>query len=116
LKQYRVGRADELAPGERRIVELDGRSVGVFNVGGRFHALLNWCPHQGAPVCLGRVTGTTLPADEEVYVYGRDGEILRCAWHGWEFEIATGRGLADPRMRVKTYAVSVDDGELVVSI
>jgi len=103
-------RTDELAPGERVIRELNGRSVGVFNIDGRLYALRNLCPHAGGALCLGPVTGTTLPARESAFVYGMEGRILRCAWHGWEFEIETGRCLPDPRMRAKTYLVVVEDG------
>jgi nitrite reductase (NADH) small subunit len=106
----------ELAPGERRIVEVAGRSIGVFNVAGRFYALHNGCPHKGGPLCEGRICGTTLPVRRREFVYGRDGQILRCAWHGWEFEIATGRALADPRVRAQTYPVTVEDGQVVVRV
>lgn len=106
-----MGTITELPPGSRRIVTVDGRSIGVFNIGGRFYALRNRCPHQGAPLCEGRVKGTTLPGPPYQYVYGRDREIIQCPWHGWEFEIATGRTYFNPhRMRVKTYDVTVERG------
>ena len=109
--------AAELPPGERRIVELAGRSIGVFNVHGRFYALHNGCPHKGGALCAGPITGTVMATAERAFVYGREGEIVRCALHGWEFEIATGRALADPRVRARTYPVSVDDdGRVVVTV
>lgn len=104
-----VGRLSEFAPGTRRIVTVGGRSIGVFNIRGQFYALRNRCPHQGAPLCLGRVKGTTLSGKPYEYVYGRDQEIIQCPWHGWEFEIATGRTYFNPhRVRVKTYDVTVE--------
>jgi nitrite reductase/ring-hydroxylating ferredoxin subunit len=104
-----VGRLSEFTPGTRRIVTVGGRSIGVFNIRGQFYALRNRCPHQGAPLCLGRVKGTTLSSKPYEYVYGRDQEIIQCPWHGWEFEIATGRTYFNPhRMRVKTYDVTVE--------
>jgi nitrite reductase/ring-hydroxylating ferredoxin subunit len=104
-----VGRLSEFAPGSRKIVTVGGRSIGVFNIRGQFYALRNRCPHQGAPLCLGRVKGTTLSSKPYEYVYGRDQEIIQCPWHGWEFEIATGRTYFNPhRMRVKTYEVTVE--------
>jgi nitrite reductase (NADH) small subunit len=48
-------------------------------------------------------------------VYGRAGRILRCAWHGWEFDIETGQTLVDPRVRAQTYPVTVEE-EIVISI
>ena len=107
-------RSDEVQPGERVIRELNGRSVGVFNVEGRFYALRNRCPHSGGALCLGPVTGTTLSARDFSFVYGMAGRILRCAWHGWEFEIESGRCLPDPRMRAKTYPVVEQDGSVYV--
>jgi len=87
------------------------RSIGVFNIGGQFYALRNRCPHQGAPLCRGKVKGTTIPGKPYEYVYGRDQEIIQCPWHGWEFEITTGRTFFNPhRMRVKTYEVTVEPG------
>ena len=108
--------ASDLRPGERRIVELGDRSIGVFNVGGRFHALHNGCPHKGGALCQGRLGGTVLPTAGREFVYGREGEILRCAWHGWEFDIATGQALADPRVRARTYPVTVVEGNVVVTV
>jgi nitrite reductase (NADH) small subunit len=116
LRTFRVCRAEELGPGDRRIVDLGGRSVGVFNVGGSFYALHNRCPHRGGPLCLGAVTGTTAASADFDYVYEREGRILRCAWHGWEFELETGKSLADPKVRAKTFLVTVEDGELIVHI
>ena len=113
-----VGRLSEFPPGTRKIVTVGGRSIGVFNIGGQFYALRNRCPHQGAPLCRGRVKGTTIPGKPYEYVYGRDQEIIQCPWHGWEFEITTGRTFFNPhRMRVKTYEVSVEpDGEVDVTL
>jgi nitrite reductase (NADH) small subunit len=114
--RFRVCAANELASGQRLVVDLGGRSVGVFNVEGSFYALHNRCPHRGGALCLGPVTGVTRSTDDFEYVYADEGRILRCAWHGWEFEIATGRALADPRIRAKTFPVTVEDGEVVVHI
>lgn len=105
-----IGRVSEVKPGERRIVEAEGRSVGIFNVNGSFYALRNSCPHQAAPLCLGAIKGMTMPSKPGEYIWDRDGEILRCPWHGWEFDILTGRSIFNPhRTRVKAYDVTVED-------
>src|SRR3954447_8286477 len=82
MGQYVVGRASEVAPGQRKIVEIEGRSIGIFNVHGSFYALRNRCPHQAAPLCLGAIKGMALPGKPGEYQWGREGEILRCPWHG----------------------------------
>jgi 3-phenylpropionate/trans-cinnamate dioxygenase ferredoxin subunit len=116
MGRYIVGRVSELPIGERRIIEVEGRSIGVFNVHGQFYALRNRCPHQGAPLCQGAIKGMALPSQPGEYCWGREGEILRCPWHGWEFDITTGRSIFNPhRVRVRTYEVTVEpDDDLSV--
>ena len=106
----------DLAPGERRIVEVAGRSIGIFNVHGTYYALHNRCPHMAGALCAGPVTGTARPTDSVEFVYERAGEIVRCGWHGWEFDITTGRCLVDARMRARTFPATVEDGEVIVQI
>ncbi len=109
MARHVVGRVAEIAPGQRKLVEVHGRSIGVFNIHGKFYALLSRCPHQHAPLCLGRITGMTMPSKPGEYIWGRDGEILRCPWHGWEFDITNGKSVFNPhRVRVKAYEVAVE--------
>lgn len=113
----RVCRAEEIAPGERKIFPLGEHGVGVFNVEGTFHAVYNYCPHEGAPVCLGGVRSTNeWDERKREYVMVLNGQVLRCPWHQWEFDLATGDSLAKPVRRVKTFAVEVVDGEVMVLI
>ena len=116
-----VGPVAEFPAGSRRIiVPFRGRAgIGVFNVNGTYHALRNLCPHKAGPLCTGRVSGRVVadgpPTTENMNLdLVRDGEIIRCPWHLWEFDILTGICLVDPHMRVKTYPVSIEDGEVVV--
>jgi len=108
MARYVVGPASELPPSSRRIVNVDGRAVGVFNVNGLYYALRNLCPHQSAPLCLGEVTGLAVSDEPGEIQWTREGEILRCPWHGWEFDILSGRTVFKSRARVKTYDVRVE--------
>ena len=109
MAKHIVAPVSELPVGARKIVEINGRSIGVFNIHGKFYALRNACPHQLAPLCKGHVTGTTLPSQPGQYLWDRDGEIVRCPWHGWEFDLTTGRSVFNPhKWRVKTYEVTVE--------
>ena len=112
----RVAARNEIPPGERKIVDVDGVSIGVFNVGGRLVAVRNLCPHELAPVCRGRVTGTTLPSPPGQFRWGRDGEILSCPWHGWEFDLLTGRSLCGDRRHLRMYAVEVVGDDIEITI
>ncbi len=107
MTRFVVGRAADLPPGSRRIVAVGGREIGVFNVKGKYYALRNTCPHQSAPLCLGEVTGLVVADAPGELRWTRDGEILRCPWHGWEFDILNGRTVFQSRNRVKTYPVHV---------
>ena len=107
--RYVVCAASALATGERKIVEAGGRSIGVFNISGEYFAVRNVCPHQQAPLCEGTLTGMTEPGAVGEYRWTRAGRVLRCPWHGWEFDIETGKSLFNPhRVRVKTYEVALE--------
>jgi nitrite reductase/ring-hydroxylating ferredoxin subunit len=109
--------AAEIPPGSKRIVTDGTLSIGVFNVNGTFHAIRNVCPHMGAPLCAGSVHGTHRPSGVHEYDPAYAGRIIRCPWHGWEFDIVTGKGLFDRDSRVATYVVEVDDeGDVVVLV
>jgi len=97
------------------LVTVAGREIGVFNVGGEFFALANRCPHEGGPLCQGRI-GPLIQSDGPgSYRLERDKEFLRCPWHGWEFDIRTGQSWCDPKStRARQFQVTVEPGEKLV--
>ena len=108
-RPHAICRVSELPPGGRKIVDVGSRSIGVFNVHGDFYALRSLCPHQGAPLCRGTITGTARASQPGEFIWERDGQVLRCPWHGWEFDITSGRSVFNPhRLRVRTYDVTVE--------
>ena len=111
--------AVDLPPGQKRIVDdpETGLSIGVFNIAGEYFAVKNVCPHLGAPLCQGSLHATHRPG--AVFELRPDfaGRILRCPWHGWEFDVVTGKALYDAKSRVATYPVEVDEnGDVVISL
>lgn len=112
--RYVVGLVEEIPAGERKIVQIAGRSIGVFNVNGEFFALRNRCPHQGGPLCAGW-TGAWVHSDGPGdYQRSRPGEMVRCPWHGWEFDVRTGQSWFDPaKVRVRSYEVAVERGAAI---
>lgn len=114
-RRIAIGRTDEIAPGERKLVSVDGRSLAIFNVKGDYRVYLNICPHAFAPVCVGRIGGTTLPSPPGEYRWGREGEILACPWHGWEYDLLDGQCLTDKR-KLYSFEVSIENGELIITV
>jgi nitrite reductase (NADH) small subunit len=110
-----VVRVDELLPGEKKVIELDGLVVGVFNVEGEWYALEGVCPHQGGPLCDG---GTFRHLDARVtperrikkFFRSEAHNIVACPWHGYEFDIRTGECLVNPVYEVRTFPTHVEDG------
>ena len=102
----------EIPPGGRRLVEANGKRVVVFNLSGEFFALSDRCPHQGGSLAAGPVMGLVESPCPGEYSYGRAGEIIRCPWHAWEFDIRTGKSRFDPRrMKVRAFPACVEKGE-----
>lgn len=117
MTRYVVGPAREIPPGSVRVVRPDGEKagIGVFNVGGEFYALRNHCPHMGAPLCAGSIKGTagarTRPSGAFEVEWTREGEIIACPWHHWEFEIRSGRTIFPSKSRARRYDVAVEEPE-----
>ncbi|WP_284645066.1 Rieske (2Fe-2S) protein [Paenibacillus silviterrae] len=118
-----VAKVSEIPPGDKKIVEVQGRSIGVYNLKGQFYALRNICPHQGAELCKGLVMPFVTSSAPGCFEYEREGEVVRCPWHQWEFDIKTGHMIVDPALRTKSYevtverfGVSVEDGQVIVHL
>lgn len=114
MKRWVVCSVEDLPRGSKRIITVGGREIGILNVEGRLFALNNLCPHAGAPLCLGDTTGTTQSTGPYQVRWVSDGQVIRCPWHGWEFDLESGRTISDPPRYAKTYRIFVEDGIIVV--
>jgi nitrite reductase/ring-hydroxylating ferredoxin subunit len=110
MQRYVVAKTSEMPSGSRKLVEVEGRRIVLINAGGEYFALLDRCPHQGGSLFHGNLIGLVESLEPGRYCYSRRGEMLRCAWHGWEFDIRTGQSWCSPRTRVRTYSTAVEDG------
>ena len=109
--------ADDLSPGGR--IEISGVAhfaITVFNVGGEFYALLNHCPHMGGPLCRGRIRPRVFSDAVGRWDFDREGEVVKCPFHNWEFDIGSGQALHDPRLRARRYPVEIRDGKVVIKL
>lgn len=116
MTRYIVATVDEIPPGGRKRVTLGGRDIALFRLGDTYHAIQDRCPHEGASLCAGKITGLAMSDRPGSYRVEREGEILRCPWHGWEFDIRTGRSWCDPeRVRVRSFDARVEAGAVLAA-
>jgi nitrite reductase/ring-hydroxylating ferredoxin subunit len=116
MAKHVVATVGDIPPGSRKLTAVNGRSIVVFNLGGEFFALNDRCPHRGGSLNQGKQTGLVESDAPGEYCYSRKGEIIRCPWHGWEFDIRTGQSWCDPtRVRARRYAVAVEPGKRLVA-
>jgi nitrite reductase/ring-hydroxylating ferredoxin subunit len=115
MAKHVVAAVGEIPPGGRKLVTIRGREIGVFNLDGEYHALVNRCPHQGAALCTGAVVSRLEAPQPGEYRLTQPGSMLRCPWHCWEFDIRTGQSWCEPDdVKVRSYAVKVEPGEALV--
>jgi nitrite reductase/ring-hydroxylating ferredoxin subunit len=121
MREVVIGKVSEFPDSGRQIVAVADAEVGVFCVGGRFTAFENVCPHLGGPVCQGKV----IPRVQEVIAedktslglaFSKDQTNVACPWHGYEFDVQTGRHQGNSHMRLRAVKIEVVDGNLVVSV
>jgi nitrite reductase/ring-hydroxylating ferredoxin subunit len=111
---HHVGSADDLHSGDYLLAEVDGIEIAVYHTEDGYFAISNFCVHQGGPLCEGPVTGTLSQNEDGTLCFDEDTRVVRCPWHGWEFDIETGEHLSRPEYSQPTYEVLVQDRELYV--
>jgi 3-phenylpropionate/trans-cinnamate dioxygenase ferredoxin subunit len=99
-REIPVGAVDELAPGQRKLTFVDGRSIVLFNLDGTIHAIDNSCPHNGASLASGQLEGC----------------VLRCPAHGLRFDLRTGCMPGTGGLSLTTFPVRAVGLNLVVSL
>lgn len=96
----KVGSRSELSPGQCKVAEAAGKKIALYNVDGSFYATDNTCLHRGGPLGEGVLNGSQ----------------VTCPWHGWEYDVTSGKNAFDPGTGVATYPVSVEGDNLMVEI
>jgi 3-phenylpropionate/trans-cinnamate dioxygenase ferredoxin subunit len=106
----------ELEPGQMRSVDVDGIDIVVArDLDGQVYALRNRCAHAAACLSKGRLLRKVAVGGEVDRYELTEELIIRCPWHGYEYELPTGRCLADPRRtRVRSYPVTIEDGTVCI--
>lgn len=101
--------------GDRVIREIEGVEIAVFRIEGDYHAIANYCIHQAGPLCDGELTGrVTVDKSDWSWKYDDTERYVLCPWHGWLFDVTTGKNVDVERYAVPTYNVEVRDGEIFI--
>ena len=96
----RAAKKDEILPGTIREFQIDGKTIALANVGGKFYAVNNVCLHRGGPLGQGVM----------------EGKIVTCPWHGWEYDVTTGKVSRNPTVGVDSYAVEIRGEDIFVDV
>lgn len=109
--------SDFSADGDRVIREIEGVEIAVFRIEGEFYAIANYCVHQGGPLCEGELTGqVSVGEDGWSWEYDEAEKCVLCPWHGWMFDVTTGKNVDVDRYTAPTYEVTVKDDGIYVSL
>jgi nitrite reductase/ring-hydroxylating ferredoxin subunit len=111
---HHVGSTADFEVGDSLLVEVEGIEVALYNTPNGFYAMANYCVHQGGPLCEGPVSGSVTTDEDGTLCYDSDRQVVKCPWHGWEFDVESGEHLSRPQYNQPTYEVLEDDGELYV--
>lgn len=115
VERHEVATTDDFdAEGDRVFVEIDELEVAVFLIDGEYHALVNYCPHQGAPLCEGELTGESTVDDDWNWTYDDTQRHVRCPWHGWVFDVTSGESTDADQYRMPSYEVELEDDTVYV--
>jgi len=93
-----VANINDIKPGENKVVEANGKTIALFNIDGKFHAIDNTCKHSGGPLGEGTC----------------DGNIVTCPWHGWKYDVSTGVCATNPQVKVDKFEVQIEGEEVKV--
>jgi nitrite reductase (NADH) small subunit len=101
LAFLRAASASKIAPGTIHEIEVGGKTIALANVAGKFHAIDNACLHQGGPLGEGEL----------------EGAVVTCPWHGWQFDLTSGKIVQDPSVPgVACYQVEVQGDDILVNV
>jgi nitrite reductase (NADH) small subunit len=100
MKEYLLGKLDEFPEGQGRAFQAGNRTVAVFRVNGKVYAIANRCTHKGASMCDGKLA--------------EGGTVVRCPWHNWSFDLASGAHCLDPAEKLRTYDVKIDGDQVIL--
>jgi nitrite reductase/ring-hydroxylating ferredoxin subunit len=114
--EARIRLSDLPATGQIRMVTVGRHRIGLVRVGDDVYALADRCPHRGAPLCSAGRAVHGIELSDGVPVRAAQRALVRCPWHKWDFDIASGQSLVHPTLRIRRYQVTVEDEAVIVRL
>lgn len=99
-KPVKVAEQTDLNPGECTVVEVEGKTLALFNVDGTYYAIDNTCLHRGGPLGEGEL----------------EGNVVTCPWHGWRYDVSTGANVNNPAVKVACFPVRVEGPSIFIEV
>ena len=96
----RAAKVAEVPSGTIHQFQVEGKAVALANVAGNFYAINDVCVHRGGPLGEGEL----------------EGKVVTCPWHGWQYDVTSGKVIQNPSMGVSCYATEVRGDEIFVNI
>jgi len=117
MSKILIGNVDEFNNLECKPVQVGRKKVLVWRSNEKFYGTQDKCPHQGASLECEVLTGTMMPTKPKSLEYGLDGLVVRCPWHKWEYDVATGDSVFETENGcLKTYNISVEDEKVYIEL
>jgi nitrite reductase/ring-hydroxylating ferredoxin subunit len=95
----RAAKKDDVPAGSIREFQLDGKTIAVANVDGKLYAINNTCLHRGGPLGQGVL----------------EGKLVTCPWHGWQYDVSSGKVATNPAVGVECYAIEIRGEDIFVN-
>ena len=99
-KPVKAAETTDLSPGEGKVVEVEGKTLALFNVDGTYYAVDNTCLHRGGPLGEGEL----------------EGKVVTCPWHGWRYDVTSGANVNNPAVKVACFPVKVEGASVFVDV
>jgi nitrite reductase (NADH) small subunit len=96
----RAARKDDIPVGKIYEFQVGEQAIAIANVSGKFHAINSVCAHEGGPLGEGEL----------------EGQVVSCPWHGWQYDVTTGKVTQNPALGVDCYPVEVRGDDVFVDV
>ncbi len=96
----RIASIHDVPEGTGKEFVAGSRIVALFNLNGQLHAIDGICAHAGGPVAKGSIKGC----------------IVTCPWHGWQYDVTTGKHCLNDRISQEAFPVTVEGEDVYVDV